>query len=280
VELEKKSKGKNDPHYLLANPSNNISKTLLRYLQVAATTAGLAGGVDLAMRKYKDATDPEWSRSQVLLLLKQAELDKNKLEMEAINKALRESKEKLSFYEVKYISIFSKQNEIFNAFYLENSTIIKKIAEMKEKKNKLESGTLTEKEKSSYSTEISFLNKDIERRIEQNKLSINNVIKDNQTAQNEITAEVSNETNQAGVGMGFYSSMQDFFKDLTLEQTFSVCFFLLSNVMMSSLISIVVILFGDHLIRKYNLEGKYPRLAKWIQLRRRLQRYYILLNIG
>ena len=280
VVTEKNCKDKRDPHYLLAGPSSSFTQTLLRYLQLTATAAGVAGGIDLAVRQYKNMTDPEWSRYQVQLVLQLEELEKKRKELEAISKALQESKEKLSLYEVKYISIFSNQNEVFKTFDLDNSAILKKIAERKEKMKKIELGTLTEKEKESYYTELSFLNKDIERRIEQNQYRINKIIKENETAQSEITAEVSNETKEAGVGMGVYYTMKDLYKDLTLEQTFSVVFLVLSNVMMSSLISIVLILFGDHLIKKFKLEEKYPRLAKWIQLRRRLQRYYILLNIG
>jgi len=69
-------------------------------------------------------------------------------------------------------------------------------------------------------------------------------------------------------------------KDLNFEQVFAVTFFLLSNIILSNILSIVFILFGDHLIIKYNLEEKYPKLAKWIQLRRRLQRYYLMMSIG
>jgi hypothetical protein len=57
-------------------------------------------------------------------------------------------------------------------------------------------------------------------------------------------------------------------------------FFLLSYIIFSNMISIVVILYGDHLIKKYKLEEKYPKLAKWIELRRRLQRYALIISIG
>jgi hypothetical protein len=34
-----------------------------------------------------------------------------------------------------------------------------------------------------------------------------------------------------------------------------------------------------YLIQRYNLEVKYSKLAKFIQLRRKFQRYYLMLNI-
>ena len=45
------------------------------------------------------------------------------------------------------------------------------------------------------------------------------------------------------------------------------------------LFDIAVAYYGDYLIIYYKLEEKYPRLAKWIKLRRKFQHYYIGLNI-
>jgi hypothetical protein len=36
--------------------------------------------------------------------------------------------------------------------------------------------------------------------------------------------------------------------------------------------------YADKLIIYFNLEVKYPKLAKWIQLRRKFQDYYLALN--
>jgi hypothetical protein len=41
------------------------------------------------------------------------------------------------------------------------------------------------------------------------------------------------------------------------------------------LASIAAIIYGDLLIKHLNLEVKYPRIAKFIQLRRRFQFYYL-----
>lgn len=72
----------------------------------------------------------------------------------------------------------------------------------------------------------------------------------------------------------------DILKTLKFEQVFAVTFSILSNMILTNVMSIIFILFGDHKIIKYILEKIYPKLAKWIQLRRRLQRYSLMMNIG
>ena len=43
--------------------------------------------------------------------------------------------------------------------------------------------------------------------------------------------------------------------------------------------SIGIIYYGDYLIQRFELETKYPKLAKWIQLRRKLKNYSLLWNL-
>jgi hypothetical protein len=44
------------------------------------------------------------------------------------------------------------------------------------------------------------------------------------------------------------------------------------------LLNIITAYFGDYLIIYFNLEQKYPKLAKWIRYRRTFQHYYTALN--
>lgn len=53
---------------------------------------------------------------------------------------------------------------------------------------------------------------------------------------------------------------------------------LLKSVLISALLSILFIFYGDFLLNKYNLETRYPRLAKIIILRRKFSKYYLILN--
>jgi hypothetical protein len=57
-------------------------------------------------------------------------------------------------------------------------------------------------------------------------------------------------------------------------------FLLLNQIILSSVISIIYIFYGDYLLKKFKIEQKYPKLAKVIELRRKFQSYYLLISIG
>jgi hypothetical protein len=77
----------------------------------------------------------------------------------------------------------------------------------------------------------------------------------------------------------FISMYQDYFSTLTLALTGALVHILVSIFIFFSLFSIIGIFYGDTLIRYLNLEEKYPKLARFIQLRRKFQQYYFILNI-
>jgi hypothetical protein len=54
---------------------------------------------------------------------------------------------------------------------------------------------------------------------------------------------------------------------------------LLNSGLVSCLISIAIILYGDYLLEKYNLKQRYPKLAKFIELRQKFKKYNLYLNI-
>ena len=68
--------------------------------------------------------------------------------------------------------------------------------------------------------------------------------------------------------------------DLNEYQLIAVSLLLCNQIIISSLISIIFIFYGDYLIQKFNIETKYPRLYKFICLRRKFQKYYLFINIG
>jgi hypothetical protein len=46
------------------------------------------------------------------------------------------------------------------------------------------------------------------------------------------------------------------------------------------LFSLISIIYGDKLIIFFDLENRFPKIAKFIQIRRKFQQYYLLMNIG
>lgn len=53
---------------------------------------------------------------------------------------------------------------------------------------------------------------------------------------------------------------------------------ILKSVLISALISIIFIFYGEHLLVKYQVETRFPRLATVIKLRRKFSRYYLIVN--
>lgn len=57
-------------------------------------------------------------------------------------------------------------------------------------------------------------------------------------------------------------------------------FLILNQIILSSVLTLIYIFYGDYLIKRFNLETRYPNLAKIISLRRKFQSYYFKLTIG
>lgn len=70
----------------------------------------------------------------------------------------------------------------------------------------------------------------------------------------------------------------DNFQSLNGIKQMAVSLLLLKSVMLSCVISIIFIFYGDFLINKYKLEIKYPKLAYIIMLRKKYTRYYLISN--
>jgi hypothetical protein len=66
----------------------------------------------------------------------------------------------------------------------------------------------------------------------------------------------------------------EYFETLNGIKKLAVCLILSKSVIFSALSSIIFIFYGNILIEKYDLTNKYPKLAKLIQLRQKLQNYY------
>nr|QTG38645.1 hypothetical protein [Ganoderma sp. TQC-2021a] len=72
--------------------------------------------------------------------------------------------------------------------------------------------------------------------------------------------------------------LQSFLNSLSTEELLAFAGILLNSLVLSHTISIILTLYGDYLINKFNLENRYPRLAKLINLRRTLQAYYLRIS--
>src|SRR5260221_1775524 len=67
----------------------------------------------------------------------------------------------------------------------------------------------------------------------------------------------------------------DWFEGLNRFKKIAVCLVLGKSIIFSALISIIFVFYGNILIEKYDLEHRYPTLAKVIQLSQKFQKYYL-----
>jgi hypothetical protein len=65
---------------------------------------------------------------------------------------------------------------------------------------------------------------------------------------------------------------------LTLDQVGAIGHISISIFIIFCLLSLITIFFSDYFINNLNLEEKYPKFNKFIQLRRKFQQYYFILN--
>jgi len=63
----------------------------------------------------------------------------------------------------------------------------------------------------------------------------------------------------------------DILSTLTLEQLVPLTNLLGLTIITFSLVSITTVLFSDYLIKYFNIENKFPRIAKFVQIRRKFQ---------
>ncbi len=77
-----------------------------------------------------------------------------------------------------------------------------------------------------------------------------------------------------------FTTINENFENLSILSQVAWAFLLLDYALINCVISIVFNFYGNYLIKKFNLETKYPKLAKFILLRKKFQRYYLIFNIS
>ena len=86
-------------------------------------------------------------------------------------------------------------------------------------------------------------------------------------------------SNDKFLGDNIFTEFQNYLSSLPLEKIGALGHILISIAILMSLVSIIFIFYGDFLIKYFNLEEKFPNLARFIQFRRKFQQYYFAINI-
>ena len=77
-----------------------------------------------------------------------------------------------------------------------------------------------------------------------------------------------------------FESLMTFIDSIDIFYRVALFLLIFKGIIISSTISIIFVLYGDYLLVKYDIEKRFPKLAKIIQLRRKLQRYYLIIAIS
>jgi hypothetical protein len=93
---------------------------------------------------------------------------------------------------------------------------------------------------------------------------------------NKINTLMTNSGNKSQ----YLESLQSFFDGFNYEQNLAMSNILGSMFIIFSLFTIISIFYGEMLITYFDLENRFPKVAKFIQIRRKFQQYYLLINIG
>jgi hypothetical protein len=81
------------------------------------------------------------------------------------------------------------------------------------------------------------------------------------------------------VNSNILENFKNYLSSLPIEKVGALGHIIISFGILFSIFSIISIFYGDFLIKKFNLEEKFPRIARFIQIRRKFQLFYFTLNI-
>jgi len=235
----------------------------------------------------------EYNDQKIGTLIKQKEniikaIEKDKIEYELIKQKIELSRGELQKLQMEKTKHFAQNDRLS----ILDQTIKKDISIFKEKSAYPETRL----------SELLGLSDNIKLSSDKFKAEVNNIIKDLEASGSDIIeekrdlgkgssvseAEVANDntnnvnqiTNPSIPGdikksmVLSYESSIEWFNSLIGIKKLAVGLILGKSVILSALISIIFIFYGNILIDKYDLVNKYPKLAKIIELRRKYQKYY------
>jgi hypothetical protein len=124
----------------------------------------------------------------------------------------------------------------------------------------------------SLKSDLVFHNKNLEE-------NISSTNKNMETLKKMLQDIFDSNSNDKFLGDHIFIEFQNYLSSLPLEKIGALGHILISIAILMSLVSIIFIFYGDFLIKYFNLEEKFPKLARFIQFRRKFQQYYFAVNI-
>lgn len=148
-------------------------------------------------------------------------------------------------------------------------------------KTNLYNNTVNPIEKSLLQQDINSLNIEFESKI---SLAIEkfNTIKPNIGLTQTDILKIIDEIKRSGnnfIDSDLFNNFYNYLSTLNLEQSLAITNLFGIFIILITLISIISIFYGNLLLNYFNLENRYPKLSKLINLRRKFQQYYLLWNV-
>jgi hypothetical protein len=126
-----------------------------------------------------------------------------------------------------------------------------------------------------FSEEVNSLISNIEEEELPSKSEVNSLISN--IEEEEIPSKSDNDINESSIINTDFFAIKEWFDGLIGIKKIAFSLILGKSVILSALVSIIFIFYGNILIEKYDLVNRYPKLAKFIELRKKYQKYYFII---
>lgn len=77
----------------------------------------------------------------------------------------------------------------------------------------------------------------------------------------------------------FIQNIQEYLSSLTLIQNLTILNISIGTLILNALVTIILIYYSDFLIGYFKLEEKFPKLSKYIKIRKKFQQFYFFVNV-
>jgi hypothetical protein len=81
------------------------------------------------------------------------------------------------------------------------------------------------------------------------------------------------------INLDVFNQLQTYINSLNVFQTLALSHLFAIILILILLIDLMSIYFSDYLLERFNIKDKYPKIYKFIQLRRKFQRFYLILDL-
>lgn len=150
---------------------------------------------------------------------------------------------------------------------------VKSLNKLTEKLNSVQSNSTVDN-----STNENINNKVLEEINNTTSEHINNIINGNSVLKNILEKKLNFPSNSETKNFISNFDVHDLLSGMSTLELGAVVHLSGSLFILFSIMSIISIIFGDELVKYLKLEEKFPRLARFIEIRRKFRYYYLILN--